>query len=276
MITLSTNIRILQAGSLRKDPDWVWDFKGGEKDSFVYWFVTDGHGTLKIAHTTHELYRGSCIISSLRSSHTGRQDPCDLFSISWMLFQFVGQNGEAFLPSPLPPVHRRMEAVSFMEQLGNRVISLFKATSEKGLKNNKRRAEHWAKTVLMEVQRFDAQPAYSGNDRKLFHLVSRLADDMQRNPGSCWSPSILGKKLHCSPDYCIRLFKKFLDITPGELLQQYRIDHARHMLRFSSYSIGDIAEILGYSDIFHFSKQFKKRLGKSPSAYRRTDFSSTP
>jgi AraC-like DNA-binding protein len=36
----------------------------------------------------------------------------------------------------------------------------------------------------------------------------------------------------------------------------------------SSFSIGRIADLLGYSDIYHFSKQFKEKTGIPPSRFR--------
>ena len=43
-------------------------------------------------------------------------------------------------------------------------------------------------------------------------------------------------------------------------------------LRMPSMSITDVADALGYSDRYTFSKQFKKITSLSPSEYRRRIF----
>lgn len=33
--------------------------------------------------------------------------------------------------------------------------------------------------------------------------------------------------------------------------------------------IGEVAQLLGYGDVYHFSKIFKQKTGQTPSEYRR-------
>jgi transcriptional regulator GlxA family with amidase domain len=44
---------------------------------------------------------------------------------------------------------------------------------------------------------------------------------------------------------------------------------ARNLLANTSMRIGEIAAETGFNDMFHFSRIFKKRFGKSPVAYRK-------
>ncbi len=63
------------------------------------------------------------------------------------------------------------------------------------------------------------------------------------------------------------LFRKFtsqLGMTPKEYVSRRRLDESYSLLKSQSYSISDIALIVGYSDLAAFSKAFKKRFGKSP------------
>jgi AraC-like DNA-binding protein len=64
---------------------------------------------------------------------------------------------------------------------------------------------------------------------------------------------------------------KFLNqsgMSPGQYLIEKRLDKASHHLLESDLSISQIADTLGYPDIFSFSKQFKKFRGTSPLNFR--------
>jgi len=65
------------------------------------------------------------------------------------------------------------------------------------------------------------------------------------------------------------LFKKRYNSTPNEYIVMKRINEACFYLKSSKRSIERIAELVGYSDSFYFSRVFKKKTGMSPSVYRR-------
>ena len=73
---------------------------------------------------------------------------------------------------------------------------------------------------------------------------------------------------YLSPSQTTRQFRKYYEMAPYEYLNNQRIEWAQELLRTSSYSIQDIAKQLGFQDQSYFSKYFKKKCGKSPSAYR--------
>lgn len=68
------------------------------------------------------------------------------------------------------------------------------------------------------------------------------------------------------------LYKKctdFCGVSPQHLLKEYRFRMARQYLLYTQSSLKDIAEIVGYSDVFAFSKAFHNYFGFPPSSYRK-------
>lgn len=63
-------------------------------------------------------------------------------------------------------------------------------------------------------------------------------------------------------------FRKAYGLTPMQFLQRLRMDEARLLLAQTGYKIAEIAQSVGYPDLFTFSKAFKKLVGISPNAYR--------
>jgi len=47
-----------------------------------------------------------------------------------------------------------------------------------------------------------------------------------------------------------------------------RIERAEHLLVHTGMNVTEVADALGYRDIFFFSRQFKQYTGKSPSEIR--------
>lgn len=63
-------------------------------------------------------------------------------------------------------------------------------------------------------------------------------------------------------------FKRCYADSPINYLIRQRLQQARYLLLNRGLSISEIAMKVGYEDIFHFSKLFKKHFGKSPQAVR--------
>ena len=77
---------------------------------------------------------------------------------------------------------------------------------------------------------------------------------------------------HCgfSTVYFRKTFEAVYGLSPIRYLQQLRMEKAKSMLSSDFESISQVAESVGYSSIFHFSKMFRQYTGMSPSAYARS------
>ena len=73
-----------------------------------------------------------------------------------------------------------------------------------------------------------------------------------------------------SPEYLCRTFKKHLNKTPTEFINEIRIDNAKFALEYTNQSIMEISENVGYENLSHFYHLFKKKTGMSPKAFRNT------
>lgn len=72
-----------------------------------------------------------------------------------------------------------------------------------------------------------------------------------------------------SEGYFRKLFREYSGESPVKFRQNHRIEKAKQLLLLDTHSIGEIAEELHFSDIYHFSKTFKKVTGVSPQKYAK-------
>ena len=77
------------------------------------------------------------------------------------------------------------------------------------------------------------------------------------------------ESLHISTNWFIRNFKQHMKISPAQYLLSLRMVNAQSLLENTDYSVGEVAEIVGYDNQLYFSRVFKKEYGVSPAQYRK-------
>lgn len=79
----------------------------------------------------------------------------------------------------------------------------------------------------------------------------------------------LAENFYLSTPYLSKYIKEKLGKGFSEILTEIRMQRASAMLRGGHEPIGCIAEKVGYQNVEHFNRQFRKHYGKTPSEYRK-------
>lgn len=79
----------------------------------------------------------------------------------------------------------------------------------------------------------------------------------------------LAERFGYSTTYCNRLFQEAYGMSPRQYLSRIKLTRAKQMLCNPETTMSEIADKLGYRDAAHWSRQFKRWTGQSPSEYRR-------
>lgn len=79
----------------------------------------------------------------------------------------------------------------------------------------------------------------------------------------------LGRQIGVNTSYLSTLFHKTEGITIQLFIRNEKIKLAENMLRYSEYSIKDIANYLSFCSQSHFGKAFKEQTGLTPAKYRK-------
>jgi AraC-like DNA-binding protein len=104
------------------------------------------------------------------------------------------------------------------------------------------------------------------NDYPEFHST---LDQMAADPKRAWRAGELAKRCGLSERHFFRRFKEATGFSPINWLRRERISFAQAKLLERGSSIKQIADQVGYNDVFFFSRDFKRHTGSCPSEYRR-------
>ncbi len=78
----------------------------------------------------------------------------------------------------------------------------------------------------------------------------------------------LSEKFFLSKPYLSKYIKEKSGMTFGDILKKIRMKKARAMLKGSSATVESIAESVGYQNVEHFNRVFKKMYNMTPVQYR--------
>lgn len=101
--------------------------------------------------------------------------------------------------------------------------------------------------------------------------VEAAKDYMERNFSMPITIGHVAEEVHVSRAYLRNLFAEYEKKSPKQYLSELRMYHAGQLLLKSELSVTEIAETIGYTDLFQFIKAFKKFYNISPSKYRQRE-----
>ncbi|MBP1991646.1 AraC family transcriptional regulator [Paenibacillus eucommiae] len=118
---------------------------------------------------------------------------------------------------------------------------------------------------IYELMRMVTEQEVSGNHPDLVGQTVRYLQEHYRDSVTM---DDLVAMLNCSPTHLSRLFKQRMGTSPIHYHIRIRMEHAKKLLLDSEASLKDIAASVGYSDVFYFSRMFKKHTDFSPLHFR--------
>jgi len=102
------------------------------------------------------------------------------------------------------------------------------------------------------------------------YAVNRIINYLNENYEQKISLEQIAHNMYLSPVYISKIFKEETGESPINYLIKIRLERAKEiLLEDDDKSIKSIANNVGYDDVYHFSKLFKKYYGISPLYYKK-------
>ena len=250
---------------VRCEPGWHLDAAwAGRLRDYDLWFVWAGRGRMITSDGAIDLRPGLCLWMQPGRHYEASHDPAAPLGVNFFHF-------EAHQPNPgfSPPFEVMNTAhTEFADTVMRRILALH-AESNPGAQHS---AEAWFAGLLAELTRESEQrPSNSteaGIDLHHRRVVHRITADIRENPARPHAVAELARAAGYSVDHFSRIFEKINGRRPQEFVIEERLTRARQLLAETGLSVGEIADTLGFSDVYFFSRQFRQRVGTTPSRYR--------
>jgi AraC family transcriptional regulator, arabinose operon regulatory protein len=98
--------------------------------------------------------------------------------------------------------------------------------------------------------------------------ISWAVEHMQQHLGERIGIPELAAQVNLSPSRFYDLFRAQTGMGPGQYLQSLRLRRARLLIERTFLSVKEVMALVGYNDPSHFSRDFRRSHGLSPSALR--------
>lgn len=122
-------------------------------------------------------------------------------------------------------------------------------------------------SILSEIARELATTRHDSNNAK--YKIDAVLSYIQNHYTEELDNATIGRVFNYNPNYLNRRMQAVTGQTLHQYLISYRIQRAIEYLQSTDLPLTEIVRMTGFRDLYHFSKQFKKKTGYSPSSYRK-------
>ncbi len=125
------------------------------------------------------------------------------------------------------------------------------------------------RTALIESESSDLEGTPHGQVALKNYKIQRALHFIHNNYATDISLDRVAKTVCLSRFRFSHLFKEIIGLTYQSYMNYVRIEQAKKLLNDDALSITDTGYAVGYSDLTHFERIFKKIVGSNPTQYRR-------
>ena len=187
-------------------------------------------------------------------------------SVDYYWVHFSGREAESILAGARLAVDR-ITPVGIHDRLSEDFFSLFLTFSNQTLLAEELRAQ----ALLALLLDFAAALQPKGvSDSRAAATVARSTAYIHEHIAEALTVEALAAREYLSSGRYRDIFRRVLGMSPQEYILKLRVNMARDLLTGSQLSVAEIALSVGCPDSRYFSRLFMKRIGVSPSAYRKT------
>jgi AraC-like DNA-binding protein len=255
----SARIAVVSGGCEHCAPDYRVTRPGFRYASIE--FVAGGCGTLALKGGAHRLTPGTFFSYGPRVAQDIATDPRRP-----LVKYFVDFAG----PDAVPLLARHGLAPGTVAQTSapTEILAAFEDLIRSGLRDTRytrRLCRLGLETLVLRL----AESAVACHDAAstAFATFERCRRHIDHHWQRLGSLDGIARECHVDPAYLCRLFRRFGHESPCRHLARLRMNQAAELLREPGTMVRTVAAELGFSDAFHFSRNFKRVFGVAPARF---------
>jgi AraC-like DNA-binding protein len=238
-----------------------WRWSPPPLPDYDLWCVLGGEGEMRLLGQTYALRAGTVFILPPGAIPHARQNPERRLIVFAVHFDPRNENGDTVLPEYWnPPQGHSLHDLTFFEAMAYRCEAGMARGDVLGQRQSILLVEQMLLQILEESGRTEASPVDA--------RIREIAREIRATPGADWSVDEQAQRACLSRSQYTRRFTAAVGVSPTQFVVQARLERASQLLRETDMSLSEIAAVLGYRDLFFFSRQFKKHRGIPPGALR--------
>ncbi|MDR3707557.1 MAG: AraC family transcriptional regulator [Capsulimonadaceae bacterium] len=210
---------------------------------------TGGAGEVMIDGEWRRCGAGEAYVTPAGAPHAYRALPDIRWRLCWVMYSAPRWS------TPVPAIEKPTLVSGSFQALSTSIEALYhesRGASDPGISFNLASLIHaYAQRSLVPRTR-------------LAVLWDTVRDDLSRK----WSVVEMADFVHVSPEHLRRLSEQEVGESPMRYLTRIRMREAAALLFSDSYKMQEVAERIGYDNVFAFSTAFKRCFGQAPSDYR--------
>ncbi|MBD2872009.1 helix-turn-helix domain-containing protein [Paenibacillus arenilitoris] len=241
------------------EPGWRWARREKPIPNYDLFYVWSGEGEVEVNGGHYKVGPGSCFLFRPGDYTSATHNPQRPLVLSYIHFAVDGPIDE------VPGRYRQMNDTVDFEYMLSRYVRLFLVQTY----GAEEEARLILKQLLIHLLREDTQlPVEKKASNQLTEAIHEVANFVRQNPSIAHRVEDLAMRAQLSPRYFSMKFKELIGMSVQTYMIRTRIERAQHLLMHAGMNVTEVADALGYRDIFFFSRQFKQYTGRSPSEIR--------
>lgn len=258
------NYRILRAGHIQTSPDYHVHRHSVAGHELI--FCLEGSGQIKIEEKRYDVRKGQLVWLPVQWPHEHIPDKSNPWEIVWLRIDGAKLNN---ISQILEVRQNPIFIFSEPDKVSEIYSEIFGLMTSQALLTDVHCDMLCSKLIFMlfENRSLSINRASIITHRGLGQLVYQIHSHYNDD----WDIDKFMQYCQVSKSQLFRLFQNTFGQSPLKWLKNYRLYQARRLLVETNESVSRIAGQVGYNDPLHFSRDFNRATGMSPSDFRRKE-----